>query len=62
MEKSVFTHHVEILFDDGICYRDAGQVRKSLSIKPHTDGYFISLSRLFFYSMRMNMVLISLSM
>lgn len=27
-------------------YSGAGQVRKSLSIKPHTDGYFISLSRL----------------
>lgn len=29
------------------CYSNAGQVRKSLSIKPHADGsgYFVSLSK-----------------
>ncbi|KAI3762242.1 hypothetical protein L1987_52667 [Smallanthus sonchifolius] len=30
--------------DPSLQSRDAGQVRKSLSIKPHTDGYFVSLS------------------
>ncbi|KAI3757093.1 hypothetical protein L6452_04626 [Arctium lappa] len=34
----------EFFHDPSIKSRDAGQVRKSLSIKPITDGYFISLS------------------
>ncbi|KAK9075150.1 hypothetical protein SSX86_003470 [Deinandra increscens subsp. villosa] len=34
----------EFYHDPSMASRDAGQVRKSLSIKPHTDGYFISLS------------------
>ncbi|KAI3750875.1 hypothetical protein L2E82_21752 [Cichorium intybus] len=34
----------EFFHDPSMLSRDAGQVRKSLSIKPHTDGYFISLT------------------
>ncbi|CAH1446480.1 unnamed protein product [Lactuca virosa] len=34
----------EFFHDPLMQSRDAGQVRKSLSIKPHTDGYFISLT------------------
>ncbi|XP_076953246.1 single-stranded DNA-binding protein WHY2, mitochondrial-like [Bidens hawaiensis] len=34
----------EFFHDPSMQSRDAGQVRKSLSVKPHTDGYFISLS------------------
>ncbi|KAK1431485.1 hypothetical protein QVD17_07944 [Tagetes erecta] len=34
----------EFYHDPSIQSRDAGQVRKSLSVKPYTDGYFISLS------------------
>ncbi|KAL8233206.1 hypothetical protein R6Q57_002984 [Mikania cordata] len=34
----------EFYHDPSVMSRDAGQVRKSLSIKPHTDGYFVSLN------------------
>ncbi|MFS7996636.1 putative transcription factor ssDNA-binding-TF family [Helianthus anomalus] len=34
----------EFYHDPSIQSRDAGQVRKSLSVKPHADGYFIHLS------------------